>query len=231
MRGVDPSRDWFFDESAASTKMARFYGRTHPSFRRVYITVLHRLFVSGSDHAAERWYRKYALRNLGKLNLQHFYRRMDWLGKPLPADQQLKHQPLRLWLRKDLIEAALFHRRLDLFTDLQLVFIDTTSIYFEGQRGESTGNRGYSKDHRPDLKQLIVVVVMEDEGHPVGCEMLPGNTANIKTLLPVVDRLRERFDIRDVCVVADHGMISEKTIPELMQRGIGYVLGARGCGT
>jgi len=121
----------------------------------------------------------------------------------------------------------LFQRRRDLFSGLRLVFIDTTSIYFEGRGGETIGNRGYSKDHRPDLRQMIVVVVMDDEGRPVCCEMLPGNTADIKTLLPIVDRLRQRFDIRDVCVVADRGMISEKTIAELTDLGIHYILGAR----
>ena len=198
-----------------------------PVERVVFITVLHRLFISGSDRAAERWCRKYALGDLGPLDLQHFYRTMGWLGEPLPADQQPDKLPLGPRLRKDLIEEALFQRRRDLFSGLRLVFIDTTSIYFEGHGGETIGKRGYSKDHRPDLRQMIVVVVMDDEGRPVCCELLPGNTADITTLLPVVDRLRERFDIREVCVVADRGMISEKTIGQLTERGIHYILGAR----
>jgi Transposase DDE domain len=198
-----------------------------PLERVVFITVLHRLFVSGSDRAAERWCRKYALEDLGNLDLQHFYRTMGWLGEPLPVDQQPADPLLGPRLRKDLIEEALFQRRRDLFSGLRLVFIDTTSLYFEGQGGETIGQRGYSKDHRPDLKQMILVAVMDDEGRPVCCELLPGNTADIQTLLPVVDRLRERFDIRDVCVVADRGMISEATIAELSARGIHYILGAR----
>jgi hypothetical protein len=198
-----------------------------PVERVVFITVLHRLFAPGSDRAAERWCRRYALGELDNLDLQHFYRTMGWLGEPLPAGQQPADRPLGPRLRKDLIEESLFQRRRDLFSGLRLVFIDTTSIYFEGQGGETIGKHGYSKDHRPDLQQMIVVVVMDDEGRPVCCEMLPGNTADIKTLLPVVDRLRERFDIRDVCVVADRGMISEKTIAELAGRGIQYILGAR----
>jgi hypothetical protein len=199
----------------------------YPVERVVFITVLHRLFLCGSDRAAERWCRKYALGDLGKLDLQHFYRTMGWLGEPLPEDQQPANQPLGPRLRKDLIEEALFQRRRDLFSGLRLVFIDTTSTYFEGQGGETIGQRGYSKDHRPDLRQMIVVVVMDDEGRPVCCELLPGNIADITTLLPVVDRLRQRFDIREVCVVADRGMISEKTITDLTGRGVHYILGAR----
>jgi transposase len=194
----------------------------------VFITVLHRLFAPGSDRAAERWCRRYALGELSSLDLQHFYRTMGWLGEPLPADQQPEDTaPFGPRLRKDLIEEALFRQRRDLFTGLRLIFIDTTSIYFEGRGGETIGKRGYSKDHRPDLNQTIVAMVTDDEGRPVCCEMLPGNTADITTLVPIVDRLRNRFDIRDVCVVADRGMISKATMEKLTERKIGYILGAR----
>ena len=70
-------------------------------------------------------------------------------------------------------------------------------------------------------------VLMDDQGRPVCCELLPGNTADIKTLIPVIDRLRERFGIREVCVVADRGMISKQTMAQLSQRNIRYILGAR----
>jgi transposase len=198
-----------------------------PLERVVFITVLHRLFAPGSDRAAERWCRKYALGEVDGLELQHFYRTMGWLGEPLPPDQQPQTPSLTPRLRKDLIEEALFGRRRDLFSNLRLVFLDTTSIYFEGHGGESIGRRGHSKDHRPDLPQMIVAVVMDDQGRPVCCELLPGNTADIKTLIPVIDRLRQRFGIRDVCVVADRGMISQQTMVELSQRDIRYILGAR----
>lgn len=198
-----------------------------PLERIVFITVLHRLFAPGSDRAAERWCRKYALGDIDDVDLQHFYRTMGWLGEPLPADQQPQPASLAPRLRKDLIEEALFEQRRDLFSSLQMVFMDTTSIYFEGDGGETIGQRGHSKDHRPDLKQMVVAMVMDDRGRPVCCELLPGNTADIKTLIPVVDRLRERFGIRDVCMVADRGMISKQTMAQLSERNIRYILGAR----
>lgn len=74
---------------------------------------------------------------------------------------------------------------------------------------------------------MIVGVVIDDQGCPICCEMLPGNTTDIKTLLPVVDRLRRRFAIQRVCVVADRGMISQETIDELTQHQLTYILGAR----
>jgi transposase len=104
---------------------------------------------------------------------------------------------------KDLIEERLFERRRDLFRDLSLVFMDTTSLSLCGAGGDSLGAYGHSKDHRPDLKQMVLAVVIDGEGRPICTKMLPGNTADARVFLPVVDRLRERFHIGRVCVVAD----------------------------
>jgi transposase len=108
-----------------------------------------------------------------------------------------------------------------------LVFFDTTSIYFEGEGGATLGQRGYSKDHRPDLKQLVVGAVLDGQGRPVACELWPGNTTDVKALVPVAERLRRRFGIQQVCIVADRGMISAETIAELERREWPYILGAR----
>jgi hypothetical protein len=199
-----------------------------PLERAVFITVLHRLFVSGSDRAAEVWCRRQKCGEIDNLNLHHFYRTMGWLGEVLPDDQQPNEPgPLGPRLRMHLIEEALFKRRRDLFSGLRLMFIDTTSIYFEGDGGESLGQRGYSKDHRPDRNQIVIAAVLDNAGRPVCCEILPGNTADITTLLPLADRLKQRFGITDLCVVADRGMISEQTIAELTQHNMRYILGAR----
>jgi transposase len=133
------------------------------------------------------------------------------------------------WLgdHKDAVEETLFRRRRDLFTDLSLAFFDTTSLYFEGQGGESLGQFGYSKNHRPDRRQMIVGAVLTAEGQPVCCELWPGNQADSRALLPLVDRLRRRFAIRRVCWVADRGMISRETLRELEARKLEYILGAR----
>ena len=105
--------------------------------------------------------------------------------------------------------------------------MDTTSLSFEGQGGEELGRRGHSKDHRPDLHQMIVGLVMDQDGRPLCSELWPGNTADVATLLPVVDRLRARFGVGRICVVADRGMISAATIAALEERKLEYVLGVR----
>src|SRR3954463_6850650 len=195
--------------------------------RAVFATVLHRIMVSGSDRACEKWLADYDLPGVDGLALHHFYRAMAWLGEELPADQQAGATPFAPRTVKDLIEERLFARRRDLFSELSVVFMDTTSLSFAGTGGEILGERGYSKDHRPDLMQMIVGVVVDAAGRPVCSETWPGSTADVSVLVPVIDRLRSRFGIGRVCVVADRGMISAPTIAALEERGLEYVLGAR----
>jgi hypothetical protein len=197
--------------------------------RAIFLTVLHRLFDPGSDRAADKWKESYQIDGCEDLQLHHLYRAMGWLGDELLRKEQADKTPFAPRCNKDLIEEGLFARRRDLFTQLQLVFFDTTSIYFEGQGGETIGQRGHSKDHRPDLKQMIVGAVLDGQGRPICCELWPGNTADVRTLIPVVDRLRSRFGVTKVCIVADRGMISKETIEELEkpERGWQYILGAR----
>src|SRR5512135_2906317 len=197
--------------------------------RAIFLTVLHRLFAPGSDRAADKWKADYQIPGCEALQLHHLYRAMAWLGEELPEDQQMGKTPFAPRCTKDRIEEALFAHRRDLFSDLQLVFFDTTSISFEGEGGQEIGQRGYSKDHRPDLYQMIVGAVLDGQGRPLCCELWPGNTTDVTTLIPVVDRLRSRFGVRRVCIVADRGMISRETIEALEQPGRGwqYILGAR----
>jgi hypothetical protein len=195
--------------------------------RAIFLTVLHRLLAPGSDRAAEKWKDDYAIEGVADLELHHLYRAMAWLGEVLPKPQQDGATPFAPRTNKDLIEEALFQRRRDLFTDLDLVFFDTTSIYFEGQGGETIGQRGHSKDHRPDLKQMVVGMVLDRTGNPVCSELWPGNTADVKSLVPIVERLQSRFGIASVCIVADRGMISAATLAEVELRKWSYILGVR----
>jgi Transposase DDE domain len=197
--------------------------------RAVFLTVLHRLFAPGSDRAADKWKTDYQIDGSGPLQLHHLYRAMGRLGEELPHDQQAGKTPFAPRCTKDRIEEDLFAHHRDLFTDLQLVFFDTTSVHFEGEGGQDIGQRGYSKDHRPDLYQMVVGAVLDGQGRPICCELWPGNTTAVAALIPAVDRLRTRFGVRRVCVVADRGMISQETIAALEQddRGWQYILGAR----
>lgn len=177
--------------------------------RVVFASTLHRLFESGSDRQAVRWLRDVAIPGSDDRLLHHFYRAMRWLGET-----------------KDAIEEALFAVHRDLFTQVQLVFYDTTSFYFEGQGG-SLGAYGYSRDDRPDRRQVVVGVVLTEQGRPVCMDVAAGHRSDAKALLPMVRRLKDRFGLRRVCWVADGGMVSEPVIRELEELGLLYILGTR----
>ena len=196
----------------------------------VFLTVVHRLMAPGSDRAAERWRQQYQLgERVEKLDFHHLYRAMAWLGEPLPqAEQQGHTHPLTPRCVKDLVEEQLFARRRTLFSQMVVAFFDTTSIYFEGEGGDTIGKRGKNKDGHPELKQMVVGLILDGEGHPICCEMWPGNTADVKTLIPVLDRLQTRFNVVKVMVVADRGMISKGVVDAMEARtDVEYILGAR----
>jgi transposase len=193
--------------------------------RAIFVTVLHRLFISGSDRSCEYWMKGYRIDGSERLSLHHFYRSMAFLGSPV--DDQSGKTPFAPRCIKDLVEEKLFSIRRNLFTELELVFFDTTSIYFEGKGGDEIGQYGNSKDHRSDRRQMIVGAVLDNKGFPLCCEIWPGNIADVNTLMPVANRLRKRFGVEKMCIVADRGMISQSTVEAMEARGLNYILGVR----
>jgi hypothetical protein len=154
--------------------------------RAIFLTVMHRLFSGGSDRAAERWRRDIRVSGTQDLDFHHLYRAMWWLGEEIdPGDGE---DPRTKRHVKDEIEEEIFSRNRDLFTVLEIVFFDTASIYFEGEGGE-LGECGHSKDHRPDLKQMVVGAVIDDKGRPICCELWPGSSVDVMSLKPSCFRL------------------------------------------
>jgi len=193
--------------------------------RAIFLTVLHRLFASGSDRSCDKWKEDYLIEGVHSLALHQLYRAMGFLGEEI--EDQKDKTPFSPRCNKDIIEERLFNRRQDLFSGLDLVFFDTTSIYFEGLGGDKLGYLGHSKDHRPDLNQMVVGAVLDGNGDPICCELWPRYTSDVKTLLPITDRIKNRFGVEKFCVVADRGMISDETLSGLEKRNVSYILGVR----
>jgi hypothetical protein len=197
--------------------------------RAVFLTVLHRLMDPGSDRAAEKWKQDFRIPGAESLELHQLYRAMGWLGQPTGPVTNHGIPELGVHTTKDRIEELLFARRRDLFSTLSVLFFDTTSIYFEGQGGESLGQWGHSKDSRPDLRQMVVGAALDEQGRPIACELLPGNATDVKLFFPAIKALQSRFEAGCFCVVADRGMISQATLQALQAPGSGidYILGCR----
>lgn len=177
----------------------------------LFYTVLHRLTEKGSDLKASKWIERVYDPGREELKYHQLIRAMGYAGK-----------------HKNEIEEGLFSRDRDLFSNqLELVFFDTTSIYFEGEGPEGLAEFGNSKDHRPDRKQIIIGVVMTGEGKPICCEFWPGNMSDINTLKDVVKNLKVRFAIGRVILVCDRGMVSRENILLLQEEGFQYIFGVR----
>jgi transposase len=197
--------------------------------RAVFLTVLHRLMDPGSDRAAEKWKHDFRIPGAQAIELHQLYRAMGWLGQPTGSVSNHDIPELGVRSTKDRIEELLFARRGNLFSALSVLFFDTTSLYFEGEGGESLGQLGHSKDGRPDLKQMVVGAALDEQGRPVACEMFPGNATDVKLFFPAIKALQSRFAAGSFCVVADRGMISQATLQglEAPGSGIDYILGCR----
>jgi transposase len=132
---------------------------------------------------------------------------------------------------KEEVERDLYNELVKLFSlEVDLVFLDLTSCYFEGE-GPELAQWGYSRDRRPERKQIVLALAVTREGLPIYHEVLPGNTADVTTLVPTVEVLRSRLRISRCIVVCDRGMVSEGNLSYLDEQDIPYIVAIRRRGT
>lgn len=180
------------------------------------ILVAARLCNPSSElHIAEDWFRRTALSDLLQLeeervNKNRLYRALD---------KVLKH--------KDALEAHLSKRYGELFgIENEVLLYDVTSTYFEGQaEGNPKAQRGYSRDHRGDCKQVCIALVVTFDGFPLGYEVFSGNTHDSKTLKHIVETMEKRHGVIGRVWIMDRGMASEKNLAWLRQTGRHYIIG------
>jgi transposase len=171
---------------------------------------------SSELHIAEDWYRRTALCDLLQLgdeevNKDRLYRGLDHL---------LAH--------KQALEAHLSQRCGELFaTENEILLYDVTSTYFEGEaQANPQAMRGYSRDHRPDRKQVLIALVVTFDGFPLGYEVFAGNTHDAKTLQTIVATMEARHGVLGRVWITDRGMASAKNLAWLRQTGRRYIIGA-----
>jgi transposase len=180
------------------------------------VLVIARLCEPSSElHIAEDWFRRTALDDLlglpeAKVNDDRLYRALD-----------------RLMPHKDALEQHLKERLGTLFKlEYDLLLYDVTSTYFEGQANRNTlAAHGYSRDHRPDCKQVCIGLVVSREGYPLGYEVFAGNRADVTTLREIVERMEQRYGREGRIWAVDRGMISAANLKWLQERGSRYIVG------
>ena len=182
--------------------------------RVIFAMALQRLCCPGSDLQGSGWVKTVEAPGFERIELQHFYRTCGFLFD----------------VRQEL-ERRLFFRDRELFSmQLDLVFVDTTSLYIYRDTETPWRKWGYSRDRRGDLPQFVLCVAVDRHGWPVAWEVFPGNTADKPALRRIVEILRQRFKVHSVIIVADRGMIAKDTIALLTQHPkapFDYILGCR----
>jgi transposase len=180
------------------------------------VLVIARLCEPSSElHIAEDWFRRTALDDLlglpeAKVNGDRCYRSLD---------QLLAH--------KTALETHLKDRLGTLFDlDYDLLLYDVTSTYFEGlANANSLAQRGYSRDHRSDCKQVCIGLVVTRDGFPLGFEVFAGNRHDATTLREIVATMEARYGRSSRVWALDRGMVSEAHLDWLRQRGSRYIAG------
>lgn len=180
------------------------------------VLVAARLCEPSSElHIAEDWFRRTALGDLlgiadDKVNDDRLYRALD---------QLLPH--------KAALEQRLKDRLGTLFAlEYDLLLYDITSTYFEGMAAANPqAQRGYSRDHRPDCKQVLIGLVVTHDGYPLGYEVFAGNRRDVTTVQEIVTRMEARYGREQRIWVLDRGMVGEATLTWLRERGSRYIVG------
>ena len=188
-----------------------------PWAKMAAVLVAARLCEPSSElHIAEDWYRRTALGDLLQLdadlvNKDRLYRALDLV---------LEH--------KAELEAHLSRRSGELFAvDNEVLLYDVTSTYFEGEaEGNALAQRGYSRDHRGDCKQVCIALVVTFDGFPLGYEVFAGNTHDSRTVQTIVDTMEARHGVVGRVWIADRGMASAANLAWLRQTGRRYIIGA-----
>lgn len=145
------------------------------------------------------------------IGINHLYRALDVLVE-----------------RKEEIEDYLFGARYDLFNSkVDVVFYDVTTIYFESQSEDVLRKYGFSKDGKPGCVQIVLGLLIDSEGFPIGYEVFPGNTFDGRTLIPFLEKLSKRYSLGKIIIVADRGINSKLNLLKLRQLGMGYIVGMK----
>jgi transposase len=148
---------------------------------------------------------------LPEVELQHLYRSLDLLSES-----------------KEVLEEKIFFKNRNLFNmQVDVVFYDVTTFSFESVRKDSLRDFGFSKDAKFKEVQVVMGLLIDREGRPIGYDLFPGNTFEGKTLAAALQKLEKRFGIRRVIIVADRGINSKINLKKIRDKGYNYILASR----
>lgn len=158
--------------------------------------------------------------------LQTFYQRQQYPGYADVGLQHLYRSLDQLHEHKEELQSHIYNKQ-KLYGNIDVVFFDVTTLYFESQKADDLKEFGFSKDCKFNEVQIVLSLVVNNQGRPLSYEIFPGNTFEGKTLLPCLKRLKEKFEINKVIIVADRGIGSEANLEAIKEAGFDYIIGSR----
>jgi len=198
-----------FELDTVLARACRSSRRTFDLSASVFATVVARLMHPSSKLKIYERQNEYL--GLKVVSLQHLYRALDSLAEG-----------------KETIEQELFERQKNLFNmQVDVVLYDVTTLYFESVKSDDLKEFGYSKDAKFGEVQIVLGLLVDMEGRPIGFDLFPGNTFEGHTLIETLKKLRHRFQIRQVVVVADRGINSKLNLHAIKEAGFDYIVGTR----
>jgi len=111
--------------------------------------------------------------------------------------------------------------------NIQMVFYDVTTIYFEAQREDDLRKTGFSKDGKHQHPQIVLGLLVSKGGYPLAYDIFEGNKYEGETMLPIIEAFRDKFDFKQITIVADAGLLSNDNVDQIIEQGHFYILGAR----
>ena len=175
----------------------------------IYLMVIDRLLSPRSKLASYENQFKYI--NIEEVKLEDLYKGLDFLSS-----------------LKEKIEEKLFEQHKNLFNmKVDVVFYDVTTFHFESQNADSLREFGYSKDGKYNEVQVVLGLLIDTEGRPIGYDLFPGNTFDGKTLKKSLEKIKERFSIRRLILVADKGINSAENLHLIKESGYDYIVSSK----
>lgn len=171
--------------------------------------VLYRLVYPKSKLKTTEYLYRYAQKNYSEDDI---YRYLDKLqSKQKELVQQISYD----------------HTRKVLNNEISIVFYDVTTIYFEIDNEDELRKTGFSKEGKHQNPQIVLGLLVSKNGYPLAYEIFKGNQFEGHTMLPVVDAFKEKYNLEQLIIIADSGLLSKSNIEELQSKGYEFIIGAR----
>jgi transposase len=128
---------------------------------------------------------------------------------------------------KDEVEKIIFEHTKKISSSVSVMFYDMTTLYFEADHEDDFRKKGFSKDGKAQCPQIMIGLLVGENGYPIGYDIYEGNTAEVKTLLPILEKIKLKYSLENLTVIADSGLLSGDNIGKLVDNKYTYIIGGR----